>query len=70
MRHQKRSALILSSCVALLLCAACSDPPGDAVAAAPDPDEAVMVLTSAARSLPLGVQIEAVGTAMANESVR
>jgi membrane fusion protein (multidrug efflux system) len=72
MRHQKRSSLGIPIMAAVLLCGGCGTPDeapaaGDGAAAQ---DERITVLTTPARRAPLGVQIEAVGTAMANESVQ
>jgi membrane fusion protein (multidrug efflux system) len=76
MRHQKRNAVGWLSLSVLLLCGACADQdpvPGVAVGerdpAARD-SEIVTVVTAPVRTETLGTAIEAVGTAMANESVQ
>jgi membrane fusion protein (multidrug efflux system) len=51
-----------------LLCAACSDPEGDSQS--PTANAAVAVVTAAATVQSMGIEIEAVGTTRANESVQ
>jgi membrane fusion protein (multidrug efflux system) len=51
-----------------LLCAACSDPEGDTQT--PAANAAVAVVTAAATVQSMGIEIEAVGTTRANESVQ
>jgi membrane fusion protein (multidrug efflux system) len=53
--------------VALLLCNACAEPEADNAAQA---DGVVSVVTAAARIEPMSIEIEAVGTTRANESVQ
>lgn len=75
MRHTKRSRShsVPTAALAALLLGACggSDPIAPPAAGSAQTGEpAVAVVTAIARREPLGVQVEAVGTAMANESVQ
>ncbi|MET0291915.1 MAG: efflux RND transporter periplasmic adaptor subunit, partial [Steroidobacteraceae bacterium] len=69
MRHQKRRTL-LATAAALLLCACGARDPTAVPVAGPVEEATVEVVTAASVTRPLGVQVEAVGTAMANESVQ
>ncbi len=52
----------------LLVCAACSKP--EAASRGPASNAPVVVVTAAARVEPMGIEIEAVGTTLANESIQ
>jgi membrane fusion protein (multidrug efflux system) len=63
-----RAALGALSCALALLGSACTDAPPEVRAAAATP-AAIPVITQPARIEPMGIEIEAVGTTQANESV-
>ena len=73
MRHRIRRACLPTCTAVLLLGAACGNRPEASAQAADEAAPAagpVPVITAPVRSENLGLQIEAVGTAMANDSVQ
>lgn len=73
MRRRIRRTRLLSCTAVVLLAAACGNPPqtsAEAADGAAPAEGPVPVITAAVRSEVLGLLIEAVGTAMANESVQ
>jgi membrane fusion protein (multidrug efflux system) len=60
---------LMAICALALLCAACTEPSSPQARAAAAAPAAIPVVTQPARIEPMGIEIEAVGTTQANESV-
>jgi membrane fusion protein (multidrug efflux system) len=65
---ERRHSLLVAVAALAVLCGACTDSAPEARAAATSPT-AIPVVTRPARIEPMGIEIEAVGTTQANESV-